>query len=521
MREGSCTTFLGMPNLTLKATEPASAARPLPERSPGLLASLLAGVSFICGTARVLPAFFAGCRLGILHAHARSETTFYNTLGISVVVLSALSGFGLAFVAAFRFQTSFDEVWWIVPIWATVMAFGIERLVLQLSGSRRSMLPFVIAPRLLLTVVIGVLIAEPLMLQINGGEIDRWIASEQIVAIANAKTEANRDFDAQITTDSAKVAELIGHEKKVAREAAAFDRNVQEGCRKLCAHWNSQAESRRADLAAMLAPGSRHDDVLKERRTAIAQAQKDKTAHIADQTRTITASDGLLSREDALSALQREHPSLKWQAWFWRILFGVLDLLPLTTKTLRMLSVNSSYDAHVKAEMAEETARAYERQQQVETVKVVAREQGMADRDLARHGISIETGRLMNEAEGVGGTPEEAHPYDRIDSFNLSDLAENAVPHERQPVDMTPELRRGGLIGLALMVALGLGVSVASALGVAIAGAWLVLPLLAVAVGLAVVTRGFRRSPRWTLRPTFGTLLAGLALPIVVLAINL
>ena len=54
-----------------------------------------------------------------------------------------------------------------------------------------------------------------------------------------------------------------------------------------------------------------------------------------------------------------------------------------------------------------------------------------------------------------------------------------------------------------------------------VAGEWLAFCSLLMAVSLMAFTKGFREAPAWALRATLTALLAGLALPALVLALNL
>jgi hypothetical protein len=94
-------------------------------------------------------------------------------------------------------------------------------------------------------------------------------------------------------------------------------------------------------------------------------------------------------------------------------------------------------------------------------------------------------------------------------------------PHETRAVPVPAALRRGGLVGLALVTALAVATSLWGSLTHhAVAGEWLIVAALGLVLTLVLYTRGFRNAPGWALRAMFATLLTGLALPIFIVGIN-
>ena len=86
---------------------------------------------------------------------------------------------------------------------------------------------------------------------------------------------------------------------------------------------------------------------------------------------------------------------------------------------------------------------------------------------------------------------------------------------------MAGPLRRVAWIGIALLGALGTALLLAGAAHAAVAGGWLVAMALTAALALAIYSRGFRRGPAWAHRAAFGTALLGLALPFVIVLVNI
>jgi hypothetical protein len=76
-------------------------------------------------------------------------------------------------------------------------------------------------------------------------------------------------------------------------------------------------------------------------------------------------------------------------------------------------------------------------------------------------------------------------------------------------------------LGSGLQVALGGALLLAHAAHATVTGGWLVLVTLAAATALAIYCRGFRHGPAWAHLAAFGTALLGLALPVVIVLVNI
>jgi hypothetical protein len=87
---------------------------------------------------------------------------------------------------------------------------------------------------------------------------------------------------------------------------------------------------------------------------------------------------------------------------------------------------------------------------------------------------------------------------------------------ETRPVQVPATLRRGGFIGLGLLLVTLAGSIVFGASGVVLVGATLLG-----AVSLLAFTRGFRTAPDWGLRAIFVTLLSGIGMPFLILLLNI
>ena len=157
-------------------------------------------------------------------------------------------------------------------------------------------------------------------------------------------------------------------------------------------------------------------------------------------------------------------------------------------------------------------------------------------KQVARHWIGAwvdeHTGRRRSRTPGGGSSwPPNMGP-DRqyghgvpagvpVNSHSLGGLMDLAQPHERMPVAMPKALTRMAWLGTGLQVALGGALLLAHAAHADVTGGWLVLVTLAAAAAQAIYSRGFRRGPAWAHLAAFGTGLLGLALPVVIVLINI
>jgi hypothetical protein len=470
---------------------------------------------------RYVPAAFAGCDLRTLREHAPSERVFFNALGTMVLVVSILSGLALSVAVGFETEKGPLELWWVGAIWALVMAFGVERLLMQVSFTRKRHLLLTIGPRVALTGLLAMGLAAPLEAWINAGKVNHSLANRDVAAQRSITEQAEATFDRPKLIAQHVVARGLQRERRIEGQISRLDRKSLGQCGSLCGFYEARAASRRNDLEALRAPGSAHETYLRQNREAIQRLTAEKTAFVAKNQQAAVNDHGMLARQDAMRELERQDPAVRNEVWLIRAFLMILDLLPLTAKLTRMLTVDSPYERRVAADRGAENTRNFAFEQHTETAKARIHTKEGQQRELDQHESTLETGRIMDEREG-GFTGSGPRTYAPVESYTLHDFTTNAIPHEREPVEFSPDLRRGGLVGLGLMIALTVVLSIASfVLHLPVAGLWLVLIFLAGASTLAVITRGFRRAPRWALRGVFATLIAGLTLPFAVIAMNI
>lgn len=243
----------------------------------------------------------------------------------------------------------------------------------------------------------------------------------------------------------------------------------------------------------------------------------------------IAASNGLPARLEALSAIAGKNPIVEDEVWLFRLLFLSLDLLPVTMKLMRMLSLECSpYEEVCKADRRWDVAHALRLNSTAMVEERRIKEQARTDADVNRVRIRLDKERRIAEAYGAaaaaeGGQPmAQQTPDDTIDGWDLDRYVEEMTPHERRPVSVPPDLRRGGLVGLAALLAIaGLAGLWPAVFGISLKGAPIIFVCLAGVLVLLAYTRGFRHAPTWALHAIFASLLAGLLLPLIIVGMNL
>ena len=212
---------------------------------------------------RFSPAWFAGTNLRVLSL-SKSESVFYNNLGLCVLLLGCGSGFSFAVAAGYFLGVSPSRVWWLGAAWTVIMTCGIERLVLQMSASRKGWLVLVILSRLALSALLSVQLGEPLMLRINQDAINRYLTSDAAAAVQAATTKATSYYGTQISADQQQISDIENKEAKLSNRAehyeflSACESNTpscstthKPGCGTYCQHDARLSAAASADLRSI------------------------------------------------------------------------------------------------------------------------------------------------------------------------------------------------------------------------------------------------------------------------------
>ena len=484
-------------------------------------------------------AWFTGADLRIL-ARVPSERVFYNALGLSVVLLACGNGAALAIAVGYMLHRSAGHFWWLGLGWTLILACGIERLILQVPSTRRRWLPVVLVPRVALSLFLAVQLGEPLMLAMNQGAIDNRISIVQTQAIRAAGKSAENAHSKAIAADESANAKIQQQRNYLTGRIEHFrfrsqcEANTpdcsythQPGCQTWCqhfAHLEAMYKGQLATLSAKSRIGALNKRIAAQQGAAAAEAN--------GRAQKIKNDDGLIAREEALSAIEKAHPVVGAEAWFLRLLFLTLDLLPLSMKILRMLATESPYEALAAAARKSDGVQATRENEASRIEEERIAEQARADVDFDRIRISLENERRI-AAEEAGSTAAGAAQSDgahrhagadgpRVSAYSLGEFVNEMSPHENQRIAVDPRLARAGRVGTVLVAALALMTAMFWLLAHAtIAGEWLVFIALGVVASLGVFTKWYVSAPRWALRPILASLVLGLSLPVVIVVMNL
>jgi hypothetical protein len=482
-------------------------------------------------------AWLGGARESILRL-CPGERSLYAGLGMGVLLTAMFGGASAAFAVSYVLHAPVARLWPVAVFWALTLA-NIDRLLLLITASKSRLLAMI--PRLAISLLLGFLIAEPLTLRIFQPEINAQMATTTQQAQAAQLAKIEHTYQPRITADENQIAslnsQLLNDQKAIAHyqlkeRVKQFSPAVRPSPRhNPNSPWGTLFQHKAASALAYyhaVAPGIRsHIAVLQGDITVLhgREVAAENGLHAA-----IAGGSGWAARETALDQLAARHPGVDLTVWLVRLAFVLVDLTPLIVKLLVVLLGKQVYD---------EIAEAVRERNRVEAHRL--REQARLDRNRATRRADAEdeideavvdayreqhVAAAYANAQSAGWARASNRPGRerdaRIPALSLTQFASASRIHERIAVPMAQALSRVAWIGTGLLAALALALMPAQAVvaHASIAGGWLALAALLAALALAVYSRGFRRGPAWVQRAAFGTGLLGLAVPAVIIAMN-
>jgi hypothetical protein len=463
---------------------------------------------------RIRPAWFAGVDLKILE-RTPGEIGFYNALGAAVLLISCASGVAMTLAAGYMLQQPPGEVWWVGAGWALLLIFGVERLILQVTTDRRRLwLLLVLVPRVVLSLALAIQLGEPLVLRIHEGEINDYLSDKRVAAKRLSEDEARKFFAPEIKAETDKLVAIGEQETRLRRRIVEADNPILAG----------GYTERLATIKEL------NNDRVPRIEGELRRLRQERNNQIHEREQEIGGGSGLAARESALAALASQSPEVGVGIWVLRILFLCIDLLPLGAKVLRLLTVDSPYEALAAAERRRDgiLAKQIEADAKVEETRI--EEKMRVDIEVGRAEANVDGAKRMGEMDdeaGNGTQSKRRSPYPPraqapVPAFSLSRLVASMKAHESQPVPVPAGLRRGAMAGFTSIAAVAILLVTRSLLiGQAMTGIWAVAILFAVALCLLAYTHGFRTAPAWALRGTLAIFYVGVFLPVAVTAVNL
>lgn len=472
-------------------------------------------------------AYFAGVDLDILNMVKR-EWTFYDSLGVAVVGLCSFSGLSAALALGYALQVPALHLWWFGVLWAAGLIFCVERLILQVPTTRKRSTFFTsLLYRGALSVLIALLLSEPTLMRLNQPEINAQLHTENRQAQERASEEIAATYEPRVTAARKELHETrtrkIGLQEQVKDYRRRRGEAAESGCGANCSFFAQKVGEKESRLRWVEKRNAHRQPELHETIDELTHRQRRAEN---GEAAAVDQGNGFWARVGALSAVMDRHAMMNAELWGLRALFLMLDLAPLLSliyylkrsgpKPYEELRVALWKQDAVLATQIEEAAG-------VETHRI--KEQARADKEVAQAEIMLDADRRITEAglDGAADPVDAADPRTAapVPAPSLSSFADETRPHESEPVAVSLELRRGGIIGSLAIAVVAILATLWSALTHhAVEGMWLIVPALCGAGALAAYTRGFRRAPAWALWAIFATLVLGLVMPLLILALN-
>jgi hypothetical protein len=376
-----------------------------------------------------------------LLARVRYERSKYTALGGVVLGTSVIAAFSM-----WNFATEALGRVSLVALVPTVIwmlfVLNLDRwLVTPQPNARRRAAPLV--TRLLIALLLGVVIAEPLVLRIFQTAIEERVADERTDAIDRLRTNlvrcnpvpsttrpvtpegCDRTYVLSFGATPGERGEELGAlrsdaatlQKRVDRDTSrleAIDSEVRDECRRLvriaatglyqrtseCLRLRDKAQDYRTThrtsenekrLAGMNNRISKIEGELTSSRGAFLKARADGIDRRLDEERAKQKEIGVLERIRALDELARGNGVLFAGIWLVRLLFVLLDMLPVLVK---YLSGDTAYDRMLSSE-SNSAVKIHG-----EEVRLAER-RAMADLEIAQDAIEQDVRRHRAESEAA------------------------------------------------------------------------------------------------------------------------
>ena len=480
-------------------------------------------------------AWLGGARDSILML-CPGERSLYAGLGMGVLLTALFGGASAAFALSYVLHVPVSALWLVAVFWALTLA-NIDRLLLLITTSKNRLLAMI--PRLAISALLGFLIAEPLTLRIFQPEINAQMAITTQQAQASHLAEIERTYQPKITVDNNKIASLhgtlLGDQKAIdqfklkeswKQSSAAAQPSFRLNHGPWYQHFVRKAAAAQANYNAV-APGIHSQIATLQIKVSTLNSQMAGAAHSVHAA--IAAGSGWAARETALDQLTAQHPGVNLTVWLVRLAFVLIDLAPLIVKFLVVLFGKQVYDEIAAAVRERNRVQAHRLREQARLERNMATRRADAEDEIDEAVVDAHRGQQVAAAyagdQSAGGPPPGHRPgkarTDRIPALSLSKFASASRVHERMAVLMAQPLSLLAWIGTGLLAVLALALTVAQvAAHASISGGSLALVTLLAALALAVYSRGFRHGPAWAQRAAFGAGLLGLAVPAVIIAMN-
>ena len=339
-------------------------------------------------------AWFAGGDGSVLR-RVPSETSFFNGLGMWVVGMAVVSGFGMTVAASQWWSTSITSVLWVLPLWAVLYCL-IERLVLKSFSTSWVWNLVLTIPRLALSLAIALVIGLPIAQVIYSGSINDELSKTTTARIHAATNQITRTYDAKIAAAQKEITAAQAKEARLQRQVtnSRFLADCEAGLAS-CSQTHKLGRGpyyrrnvRRATAAAAELKRARPQiaATIAANRRKISVWRAAEGSQIANRVATIKADRDFLARQAALDRVQKASPAVKKYVQFFLAFLIALDLVALMLKLTHLFSTRGAYERSAAALRASDLVEVHRLQERanVLTRRIALESQAQQEADELR-----------------------------------------------------------------------------------------------------------------------------------------
>jgi hypothetical protein len=373
-------------------------------------------------------AWFAGGD-GLVLRRVPSEASFLNGLGMWVVGMAVVSGFGMTVAASQWWSTSITNVLWVLPLWAVLYCL-IERLVLKSFGTSWAWNLVLTVPRLALSLAIALVIGLPMAQVIYSGSINDELSKTTTTRIHDTTNQITRTYDAKVAAAQKEIAAAQAKEASLQKQVtnSRFLADCEAGLQS-CSQTHKlgrgpyyRRDARRAAAAAAELKRARPQlaATIAANRQKIAVWRTAESSQIANRVATIKADRDFLARQAALDRVEKANPAVTKYVEFFLAFLIAIDLVALILKLTHLFSTGGAYERSAAALRANDLVEVHRLQERATVlthrITLEARAQQDADELRIRGELSrepeLESGDLgldLSPRASLGG-PAAATP---------------------------------------------------------------------------------------------------------------
>jgi hypothetical protein len=460
-----------------------------------------------------------------------SERNFMQAQGIVIFLMACVTGFALSIAASSWWSISLASTLALAPAWTLVICM-IDRLIYKSFGTNRWANLALGVPRAVLSLMLALVLGLPMVQFIFKPSINNQLSNSIVIQENAARASVTGFYGTKIDNATAQINAIKNHEATLKNKASTDTRlsgcennepscshTHRPGCEQWCKYYARQAAIATATLNSGTMGDTKEIHYLTDR---IGSWRSDEKNAIKKRVAAIDDDKDMLARAEALSAVEKKHPEVSKYVLFVLGLLICLDLTPLLAKMMHLLVTGAAYEEMAAALRDSERVEAHRLREQTAVLRNRYSSQARADEEVDQVRIDVDREHRIAEEEAKWADWQTTRsPRQAIGARSLSDYVSNMRAHERHPVPVPRTLRLAGWIGTLAtsLIAATLGIYTIHT-GASVSGEWIAIASSAISVSLMAFTRGFTRAPSWALRATFVAFGTGLAMPVLVLVLN-